>query len=561
MIAALALLTVPLSAAVTRPHIVVAVADDLGWNDVSFHGSEQIPTPELDKLAAAGVALDNYYVQPVCSPTRSSLLTGRHVIHSGIYDPDCGPGNTKAVPTEYTMLPAHLKKLGYETHAVGKWHLGMFSPDTVPTGRGFDTFYGYYSGAEDYFNHTTNDHFDFHNDTGSTLRPWSPEVDQLYSTHLYSRRAEELIADFAARQAGGSSSSSDEPPSFFLYLAFQAIHSPDEAPASYIDPFASTIPDTPDGVGQHRRIVAGMVSAMDEGVGNVTRALHSAGMTDRTLILFTSDNGGPAQNFNKNMASNWPLRGMKRTLWQGGVRAAGFLSGAGLSKSGYTSEAMLHVADLPYSLLAVAANGLDVAPGGPAWRDWREHPSLRAAAMAEPAWQLGDGIEQWAALSTGAQSKRTEVLIEAHPDGKGRDDGNGQAIVVGQYKLILEKGPMWHGPPNDLWYESGSNPSQYSHKVTCGPAPLPNATDYCDPAKLPCLFDLSTDPCEYRDLSASMPAKLAELRKRLEAYAATAVPASHHELKGINCTSPSPADHPEWQGNWMPYCAAAAPEQ
>ena len=102
--------------AVRRPHILLVVADDLGWNDVSWHGSQQVPTPNLDALAASGVTLNNYYVQPVCSPTRSCLLTGRHVIHSGIYDPDCSPGTTFSVPLNFSMLPKHLSTYGYESH-------------------------------------------------------------------------------------------------------------------------------------------------------------------------------------------------------------------------------------------------------------------------------------------------------------------------------------------------------------------------------------------------------------------------------------------------------------
>ena len=113
----LCLLTISTVAATRRPHIIMVVADDLGWNDVSFHGSTQIPTPTLDKLANDGVQLNNYYVQPVCSPTRSCLLTGRHVIHSGIYDPDCGQGTTYAVPLNFTMLPRHLKTFNYEVRA------------------------------------------------------------------------------------------------------------------------------------------------------------------------------------------------------------------------------------------------------------------------------------------------------------------------------------------------------------------------------------------------------------------------------------------------------------
>lgn len=120
------LLALPLYVASTvkRPHLLLIVADDLGHNDVGFHsanGKTQVPTPEMDKLAKSGVLLENYYVQPVCSPTRACLMTGRHVIHTGIYDPDCGPGNTFAVPRQFKMLPEQLQKLNYSTIAIGKW--------------------------------------------------------------------------------------------------------------------------------------------------------------------------------------------------------------------------------------------------------------------------------------------------------------------------------------------------------------------------------------------------------------------------------------------------------
>ena len=429
---------------VRRPHILLVVADDLGFNDVGFHGSKQIPTPNMDALAATGVQLDGYYVQPVCSPTRSCVMTGRHVIHSGIYDPDCSLGTTYAVPRNFTMLPKRLKALGYETHAVGKWHLGAIDPETVPTGRGFDTFYGYYSGAEDYFHHNVGgvggkkQYLDIHDDIAlnTVLRP-AYGIDGQYSTHLYASRAERIIKQHAAAAASGP---------LFMYLAWQAIHSPDEVPDAYRNAFNGTIP--PDGAageakgtGLHRRIVAGMVACLDEGMGNVTDALKSAGMMKDTVIFFTADNGGPAEGFNSNMASNWPLRGMKRTLWEGGVRATAFITGAGLRKTGYVSHAMLHVTDIPISLLALALNGLDADPTDKAsWKDWHE-----LVGKEEPRFQLGDGVDTFATLATGEASPRTEIIHEAHQ--AGHEDGNGQAIRVGDLKLIFEKGPMWHGEP------------------------------------------------------------------------------------------------------------------
>ena len=185
-----------------------------------------------------------------------------------------------------------------------------------------------------------------------------------------------------------------------------------------------------------------------------------------------------------------------------------WMGGAGLKKTGYVSQAMLHATDLPISLLAVAANGLDVDPHSAEWRDWQELlPAVHAiaangqsveTAFVEPPFQLGDGLDCWAAISTGSPSPRTEIIHEAHPTAKGMhgtDDGNGQALRVGDLKLVFEKGPEWHGPPNDLWYDSYSEPEKYSHTITCSPdgntPPPDTAADYCHPDQLPCLFNIT----------------------------------------------------------------------
>lgn len=518
-----------------RPNIVFIVADDLGWNDVDWHGSQQIPTPNLGALARAGVILENYYVQPVCSPTRSSILTGRHVIHSGIYDPDCF-ANTRSVPLNFTMIPERLKQLDYTSHAIGKWHLGMFTRQAVPTGKGFDTYLGYYGGAEDYYSHEVKSANDMHMDNDKDLEPLLSNKGE-YSTFIYAKRAIKVINDFVETREADS----DAPQSLFMYLAFQAIHSPDQVPESYEVPFKDTIPDTPDGVGQHRRIVAGMVACLDEAVGNVTAALKAAGIFDETLIIFTTDNGGPAQGFNSNMASNWPLRGMKRTLWQGGVRGVGFASGAGIKNGGTRSSEMIHATDWFPTVLTAAIRGLD-GTGEGTWRQLLD-PN-------EPKRQLGDGVDAWDILSKGEPSKRNEIIIEAHPfnttrDGENPDDGNGQAIIVGDMKLILEKGPQWHGPPNDLWYTSGSNPQLYNHTVKCAPAP--------DKGPLPpVLFNITADPCEYKDLKDELPDVYNQLLDRLNAYRATAVPVDFHVLP--LCDNPIGSVDKPINGTWMPVC-------
>lgn len=248
---------------------------------MSWHGSPQIPTPNLDALAGAGMQLQNYYVQPVCSPTRSTLLSGRHVIHSGIYDP-FSHGSVGALSRNYTLLPQYLQRLGFQTNMVGKWHLGMFNSSYVPTARGFGRFFGYYTGAEDYWTHFSGPGFDIHN---GTVADWSPSCtaaqeqgcpDGTYSTHLFTRAAVGAIGDAARAHAVNG-----QP--LFLYMAYQAMHSPTQAPARYVDRFDTTIPL------QKRRTVAGMVAAMDEGIGNITAALKAHGLWNDTLLLFSTD--------------------------------------------------------------------------------------------------------------------------------------------------------------------------------------------------------------------------------------------------------------------------------
>src|SRR5262245_25774119 len=168
-----------------QPNIVFLLADDLGWADVGWHGGE-IQTPHLDRLAAAGARLEQFYVQPVCSPTRAALMTGRYPMRHGLQVGVVRPWAQYGLPLEERTLPQALQEAGYVTAICGKWHLGHFRPEYLPTRRGFDHQYGHYNGALDYFTHVRDGGFDWHRDDRVCH-------DEGYTTHLLAKEAVRLI--------------------------------------------------------------------------------------------------------------------------------------------------------------------------------------------------------------------------------------------------------------------------------------------------------------------------------------------------------------------------------
>ena len=251
----------------SRPNIVFILADDLGREDCGFMGGQQIKTPQLDKLAAAGAKLDAFYVQPVCSPTRAALMTGRYPMRHGLQVGVVRPWAQYGLPLEERTLPQALSEAGYATAIVGKWHLGHFAPEYLPTRRGFGHQYGHYNGAIDYFTHDRDGGFDWHRDDQACR-------DEGYSTHLIGKAAAKFIADTAGKQP------------FFLYVPFNAVHSPHQVPEEYTKAYPNLRGD--------RQKYAGMLAAMDEAVGVIVDAVQRAGVREKTLFIFSSDNGGPA---------------------------------------------------------------------------------------------------------------------------------------------------------------------------------------------------------------------------------------------------------------------------
>jgi arylsulfatase A-like enzyme len=247
-----------------RPHVLILLADDLGWRDVGYHGSE-IDTPHVDRIAREGIELDRFYAQPSCSPTRAALMTGKSPLRLGV-DRPISKNEQTGLPLEETILPQHLANLGYQPVMVGKWHLGHYTPAYFPQARGFEHFYGSVTGGIGYWDRNHGGGHDWQRD-GTTLR------EQGYTTRL--------LADEALRQLDAR----DPKRPFFLYVAFTAPHLPNEAPAESVERYQS-IDD------QKRRIHAAMVSELDHAIGRVIQGFERRGMLQNTIVLFASDNGG-----------------------------------------------------------------------------------------------------------------------------------------------------------------------------------------------------------------------------------------------------------------------------
>lgn len=307
-----------------RPHIILMMADDLGWQDVGFHGS-RIKTPHLDRLARNGKQLDQFYVQPVCSPTRGALMTGRYPIRLGL---QCGvvrPWAKHGLPLDEKTLPEVLKKTGYVTAIVGKWHLGHHAPAFLPTKRGFDRQYGHYNGAIDYFTHIRDGGHDWHRDG-------QRNDDKGYAT--------DLIADEAVRIISGHPSTHDRQP-LFLYIPFNAPHTPLQAPEDQIARNTGY-------ENKERQVHAAMVTSMDDAIGRILEACSTHLPQENTLIFFCSDNGGMNR-----FGTNGDLRGQKGTLYEGGMRVPAVIAWKGKLDPGLVAEP-LHIVDLFPTLLGLA---------------------------------------------------------------------------------------------------------------------------------------------------------------------------------------------------------------
>jgi arylsulfatase A-like enzyme len=316
------------SAQARLPNIVMIVGDDLGYADIGIHGSQDIPTPNIDALARAGIRFTDAYVTgPHCSPTRAGLLTGRYQQRFG-YEANMGAGSgpNAGLPLSETTMADRLKTAGYRTALFGKWHLGS-AEQLHPLSRGFDEFYGFLGGEHSYFESAP---------TGvNPLLDGRSRVDATgYLTDVLTDRAVAFIKREKARP-------------FFLYLAYNAVHTPMHAPEKYLARFKG-IAD------ERRRTYAAMMSAMDDGIGRTLDALRAEGLEEDTLVIFFSDNGGPTMPTTTiNGSTNTPLRGSKRQTWEGGIRVPFIVRWKGrLPEGKIESRPIIQLDVLPTALAA-----------------------------------------------------------------------------------------------------------------------------------------------------------------------------------------------------------------
>lgn len=322
------------------PNILFILADDLGFGDLSCYGRPDYQTPNLDRLAAQGVRFVNAYsASPVCTPTRCAFITGRYPARTrvGLEEPltergDLGErAKTLGLPPEHPTIASLLKRSGYQTALIGKWHLG-YLPNFGPVQSGFDEFFGIMSGAADFFTHK-----DMAGD--ADLYEGKVPVERIgYTTEMLTQRAVEYVANGRKRSASASP--------FYLSLHYTAPHWPWEGPRDQA--VSRALGRGYDGftAGGSLKTYAAMMKSLDDGIGEVLRALERAGMARNTLVIFTSDNGGERFSY------NWPFRGQKFSLWEGGIRVPAIVRWPGVVPVGVVTQQAAITMDWTSTMLA-----------------------------------------------------------------------------------------------------------------------------------------------------------------------------------------------------------------
>lgn len=537
----------------TRPNLLLALVDDLGYGDVGYNDPAMV-TPEINSLAKKGIILDRFYAASTCTPTRAALMTGRHAMRTGMQDSVIHATEPRGVPLTETFLPEKLRSVGYRTAMVGKWHLGFHEQAYTPLRRGFDLFYGILPGGGSHTGHFSVASATARGGSELTLQGfnlWENDVPSpdnqspTHSTHLYTAKAQEYIAAFedpsftletyfpdakppvvhaaTPRRIPRRLAASTNP--WFVYLSYQAVHDPVEVgDAKYVQDTACALLAAP------RDELCGMVAEVDDGLKTIRLTLEDANAWDRTLLIVASDNGGVLDHG----SSNTYLRGEKATYFEGGVRVPLVLSGGFVAKHlrGRRLNSMVHITDLHATFLSLAG-------------------------YASTADKALDGVDLGPHLFQDAPPPRDEVLINMNS----AHFGEAGALIVGDFKYTTNAEP--------------SEAAVYAHvRRALAKEAAPNVENLIADARnevvgatTPTLFDLAKNPAErtdcatidaaescdlyahpdYRAVRASLEARWAQYRA--EMVASTFAWADDGPL----------ADPALFDGVWAPWRDAAGP--
>lgn len=471
-----------------------------------------------------GKAVPRFRLQVLLFLPSSNLVVlvclDRYPLHTGCHA-IVNDWETTGLPLDEQTLPQVLKQgntgggsahhQSYQTHAVGKWHVGHARWEQTPTFRGFDSFFGYYLGAQDYYTHYKEGNrgrgYDLHYDKKPNCgHGCSQLVDERgnYSTHVYTRQALQIINDY--NETNGKP--------LFLYLAHQAVHHPDEVPENYVEPYNDNTAWS-----QQRKTYAGMLSCADESIGNLTEALRRKGLWKDALIIVTTDNGGPTSICAVQGSSNDPLRGGKCTLWQGGTTGDALLSGPALRKLGIQPQ-------LYTNLFHVV--------------DWL--PTLAAMTQSKPSGKPLDGVSHFEALvqqdsSSSSRPPREELFV-------------GYAMLPDQ--------------PHEIWYGPAIRWKQW--KLIQGqsggpdrPGPIPPGTSKPAQGGIPSspylLYNLDNDPSEQVNVVEENPVIFQILRVKLQQYQESFVPPPKQSpWNDTVCDFHGPVQTRKFGPTWLPWC-------
>ncbi|XP_055903367.1 arylsulfatase B-like [Eupeodes corollae] len=496
------------------PNIVILMADDMGFDDVSFRGSNEFLTPNIDALAFNGVILNNYYVPAMCTPSRASLLTGKNPINIGMQHYVIPNDQPWGLPLTEKTMAQYFKEAGYFTSLIGKWHLGFSKKSYTPLYRGFDHHFGYYGGYVDYYDQTTystSSHYsrghDFRNNLNVTRSNQGT-----YVTDSLTEEAERLIRNH-----------NTEIP-LLMIVSQLAPHSgnPDEpfqAPSDEIKKF-HYIPNV------NRSIYAAMVSKLDQSVGKVVQALDTKGILTNTILLFYSDNGAPTLGLHSNEGSNYPFRGQKNSPWEGGIRSSAAIWSPLIRNGGRIWNQTMHVSD------------------------WL--PTLASAAGIQLSDDLHlDGLNLWTNLTKGEDPVLRQIVQNiddifqyvSYTRGKWKYiNGTTQR---GNYDGWLSDREKVHIDPRSHRYEEEVKNSitwktlvqfmqtdeiddtnivelRQKASINCS---HDKEISRCEPLLDECIFNLVEDPCEQNNLIGRMRNSrlLQKIRREVEEYRSKAV--------------------------------------